>query len=107
MEISSSLRTEQAAEHTLIEGVVAVEAQTEQSVEAEPAQTTEESQTSAVKAILILSLGIVAAANCALAARGGNYKVTRQNLAQQGKLNSKEKMSPEQKKIRRQKRKKK
>lgn len=40
-------------------------------------------------------------------ARGGNYKIQRINLQQSGKANSKQKMSPEQKRARKHKRKKK
>lgn len=55
---------------------------------------------------LFAALGVLAISSVVMA-RGGNYKVIRQNLSAQGKMNKKKPMSPEQKKLRRRKRKKK
>ncbi|MEO8105225.1 MAG: hypothetical protein ABI602_02710 [Candidatus Saccharibacteria bacterium] len=68
--------------------------------------TGEEYKSPTLKAFAVVSLGLALAASTGLQVRGGNYKVVRQNLQDQGKLNAKEKMSPEQKKIRQRKRKK-
>lgn len=57
-------------------------------------------------ASLLVSL-TVAAVSISAMARGGNFKVVRQNLSAQGKTNQKQPMSVEQKKLRRRKRKRK
>ncbi|HEY4504464.1 MAG TPA: hypothetical protein VJI73_01695, partial [Candidatus Paceibacterota bacterium] len=61
-----------------------------------------------IKEMAALGVGIiVVAGSFVLMARGGNYKVVRQNLQEQGKLNAKLPLPTGQKRIRRAKRKKK
>lgn len=59
-----------------------------------------------LKDVSSIGIGVAIAGLMLLTARGGNYKVVRQNLAEQNRLNAKQPLPKEQKKLRRAKRRK-
>jgi hypothetical protein len=68
--------------------------------------STETGKRRSVNMLLITSLGMLVLSGTMVAmARGGNYKVVRQNLQARGKANAKEPMPKEQRRLRRRKRK--